>query len=451
MTEYVLAETPAPAPPWHASHWQVERYRTRYYVDTKPPCDLIADPHDVPAPGFSSIKPPKPFQKSVTINGEKIVVPLDWYQAGEWIERERKTALAWDTERFYAGAGEARDRNFARGHAIHRVAEAFLTGRPTDTETNPDALPYLPHLIAWLEVNVTDIFAVEAVVFGAGYAGTGDGWLSVRGIPAYVDFKSRGADSSHGIYEEEIMQGGAYCSARYCILPSADRTAAVRANLPAVDHGVVLSIRPDGVKEYWYGMDGAKGAFGYLHVAHLTGKDADKIARAAKCKAPDALATPKATRPDPHRNSRPFTTTEPAPVVVPDEGPTVNVDALRVRYTALDAASVSWIGQITTEALQAGTPIHLKDNLTARRARILDGLVTLAEADSDDDDAVRALCRLILNDDAVEWPTVPVGAVVGRLSATSAATFAAAAEMFVSGRYGLAMQLDGPAIVEVAA
>jgi hypothetical protein len=158
------------------------------------------------------------------------------------------------------------------------------------------------------------------------------------------------------------------------------------------------------------------------------------------------------TIPDPHRNAKALSPTpSPSVVAMPDEGPTVDVDALRMRYTALDAASLSWVGEITTQALQAGLPIHLKDNLTARRARILDGLVTLAEGDADDDDAVRALCRHILDDDAVEWPTVPVGAVVGRLSATSAATFAAAAEMFVAGRFGLTFQLDGPALSEVAA
>lgn len=441
MTNYVLAEPPAERPLWDASHWQVEKYRTRYYVDLKPPCDLIPDPHDQPVPGFSSLKPPKPFKKSVTINGDKTVVPLDWYQAGEWIERERKTALAWDIERFYAGAGEARDRNFARGHAIHRVAEAFLTGRPTDTETNADALPYIPHLIAWLKANVTDIFAVEAVVFGNGYGGTGDGWLSVRGIPAYVDFKSRGADSSHGIYEEEIMQGGAYCSARYCILPSADRTAAVRANLPAVDHGVVLSIRPDGVEEHWYGMDAAKFAFAELHVAHLTGKDAEKHARAAKCNAPDAPATPKRT------SKKNFPTPPAPPRPTPAEGPDVDVDALRVRYTALDAAAVTWIGNLYAEAETAGVGFHLKGKPTARRARIVDGLVTLAEAESDDTDVVRALVRLALGDDAAEWPTVPAGAAVGMLGATDAATFAAACTAFVGGGYHLEIRLDGPVAV----
>jgi hypothetical protein len=157
-------------------------------------------------------------------------------------------------------------------------------------------------------------------------------------------------------------------------------------------------------------------------------------------------------RPDPHRNAKALSPA-PSPSVAarPEEGSTVDVAALRERYVALDAASVSWVGEITTQALQAGLPIHLKDNLTARRARILDGLVTLAEGDADDDDAVRALCRHILDDDAVEWPTVPVGAVVGRLSATTAATFAAAAEMFVAGRYGLTFQLDGPTLSEVAA
>lgn len=238
--------------PWHPSQWQVSKYGTRYYVDAKPPCELIADPHADPVPGFSSLKPSKPFRKSVTVGDRKFTVPLDWYRAGQYIlERlHRQEAITYDD--FYQSANAQRDRDFARGHAIHAAAEAMLVGEPYVC-TNADASPYIAPLAEWIKANVTGVHAIEAVVFGDGYGGTGDAWLEVRGIDCYVDWKSRGVDSTHGIYEEEIMQGGAYTSARYCILPDGNG-GAKRAPIPPADYGLVLSIKPEGVEEFWYSL-----------------------------------------------------------------------------------------------------------------------------------------------------------------------------------------------------
>ena len=115
--------------------------------------------------------------------------------------------------------------------------------------------------VKWIEDNVTDVHAIEAVVFGDGYGGTGDAWVNVRGVSVYLDWKSRGADSGHGCYEEEVAQGGAYCSADYLIVPSADRLSAVRAPMPTVDVGMVVSIRPDGWEAYEYDIAKAAEAF----------------------------------------------------------------------------------------------------------------------------------------------------------------------------------------------
>jgi hypothetical protein len=234
--------------PWHPSEWQVQKYGTRYYADTKPPCDLIADPHADPVPGFSSLKPSKPFRKSVTVDGEKYTVPLDWYRAHQWID----AADTYDMHGFYRGVNEQRDRDFARGHVIHAAAEAYLVGQ-SYTCTNDAAAPYLEPLKDWIVNNVTAVHAIEAVVFGDGYGGTGDLWAQVRGFDAYIDWKSRGAESAHGIYEEEIMQGGAYTAARYCILPDGDG-GAKRAPMPPADYGLVVSVKADGVEEFWYSL-----------------------------------------------------------------------------------------------------------------------------------------------------------------------------------------------------
>lgn len=285
--------------PWHPSQWQVSKYGTRYYADLQPPCELIADPHAEPMPGFTSLKPSKPFRKSVTVGDHKYAVPLDWHRAGEYIlERlDRQEAITYDD--FYQSAHVQRDRDFARGHAIHAAAEAFLVDQPYVC-TNTDALPYIGPLREWIKANVTGVAAIEAVVFGEGYGGSGDCWLTVRGTPVYVDWKSRGGDSSHGIYEEEVMQGGAYNAARYCILPHG--LTFKRAPIPPAEYGMVLSIKPDGVEEFWYDLEEAKRSFRCLFAAYHSGKEGAKIARAAKVPAPAAKGgeTPTLAEPAPN-------------------------------------------------------------------------------------------------------------------------------------------------------
>jgi len=396
-------------PPWDPSHFQVQRNGTRGYADTLPPCAFIPDPHTDPVPGYSSLKPSKPFRKSVTVGDRKYTVPLDWYRAGEWFKNDDNaeallddSANAWTA--FYTGVHVQRDRDFARGHAIHAAAEAALVGQGV-LNVNPDAAPYIPHLTKWIDDNVTDVHAIEAVVFGDGYGGTGDAWLNVRGVSCYVDWKSRGADSAHGIYEEEIAQGGAYTSARYCILPSDDRQTAVRALIPAASYGLVLSIRPDGVAEYWYDLDRAQDAFAEMHRAYQATSDSGKAARAAKLKDPTSTieTAKRKTKPTPTATA----------TVAPAEGdPVTDVDDIRTRYLALDPVARAWVDGKRSEALSAGVDFHLANNYTQRRLAIMSGLITLAEHQATDDDLT-----IILEPYAV--PTV------GHLDHTQADDFAA--------------------------
>ncbi len=430
MTDAFMLDAPKVTPPWAAEHFQVQRFGSRYYADTLPPCDLIADPHSEPVPGFSSLKPSKPFRKSVTVGDRKYTVPLDWYRAGEWFRTTDK-ADAFDfaeglaADKFYQACHTQRDRDFARGHAIHSAAEAALVGQGV-LNVNPDAAPYIPHLVKWIEDNVTDVHAIEAVVFGDGYGGTGDAWVNVRGVSVYLDWKSRGADSAHGIYEEEIAQGGAYTSARYCILPSDDRERAVRAPLPAASYGLVLSLRPDGVEEFWYDLALARESFNYMHRAYQRISDSGKRARAAKVKDPTGIQETAKRR----KKAAPA---EPPPTrTAPDEGRTgVNVDSLRDKYKALDPAARSWVEAKEAEARTAGVTFHLSTP-TERRAWIMSALMSLAVAELDDD-TVKAIARHVTGDDACEWATVTAGHAVGSLDAVQAKAFRDLALVFASG------------------
>jgi hypothetical protein len=425
-TDAFMLYAPKTVAPWAAEHFQVQRFGSRYYADPLPPCDLIADPHSEPVPGFSSLKPSKPFRKSVTVGDRKYTVPLDWYRAGEWvINNGYDFAFAGEGERFYRACHQQRDRDFARGHAIHSAAEAALVGQGV-LNVNPDAAPYIPHLVKWIEDNVTDVHAIEAVVFGDGYGGTGDAWVNVRGVSVYLDWKSRGADSAHGIYEEEIAQGGAYTSARYCILPSDDRERAVRAPLPAATYGLVLSLRPDGVEEFWYDLALARESFNYMHRAYQRTSDAGKAARAAKVKDPTGIQETAKRR----KKAAPAT---PPPRTAPDEGRTgVGVDSLRDKYKALDPAARSWVEAKEAEARTAGVTFHLSTP-TERRAWIMSGLLTLANVELDDDDTVKAIARHVTGDDACEWQSVTAGHAVGSLDAVQAKAFRDLALVFASG------------------
>jgi hypothetical protein len=365
----------------------------------------------------------------VTVGDRKYTVPLDWYRAGEWFkdqpdELHEAAGDRW-AHAFYQSTHRQRDRDFARGHAIHSAAEAALVGQGV-LNVNADAAPYIPHLVEWIERNVTDVHAIEAVVFGDGYGGTGDAWVNVRGVSVYLDWKSRGADSSHGIYEEEIAQGGAYTSARYCILPSDDRERAVRAPLPAATYGLVLSLRPDGVEEFWYDLVDARKAFACMKEAHRRTSESGKLARAAKVKDPTGIQETAKRR----KKAAPEA---PPPRPAPDEGRTgVNVDSLRDRYQQLDPAARAWVEAKRNEAQTAGVDFHLSTP-TERRAWIMSALCNLAANEIDDDDTVKAIARHVTGDDACEWINVTAGHAVGSLDVVQAKAFRDTALVFASG------------------
>jgi len=115
--------------------------------------------------------------------------------------------------------------------------------------------------------------------------------------------------------------------------------------------------------------------------------------------------------------------------VRPEEGgehPDLEFDLLQSLYSTCNAAAVSWMGELMTQAAQARVPFHAKGARTRRRFAIIDGLVALARAGVDDDETLRAVLATIVGDPA--WFThVPPGALLGSLSATEAATFAARA------------------------
>jgi hypothetical protein len=115
-------------------------------------------------------------------------------------------------------------------------------------------------------------------------------------------------------------------------------------------------------------------------------------------------------------------------------------DVLQRHYMALDAAGRAWITALTEQSIQASVSFHARDNRTRRRYSIIRALVLIArEGDLDRaDDFVRGLLEPIIGDCA-QFPSVPVGHLVGSLSASEAAVFAG----LVDGRYQLVFTDEG--------
>lgn len=142
-----------------------------------------------------------------------------------------------------------------------------------------------------------------------------------------------------------------------------------------------------------------------------------------------------------------FTAATVAVAVAPDEGPDVDLDELRARYKAADELDLKRIAELRRDAADAGVDIHLSGKPTMRRARIMEGLLSLSEHELFDDDVIKALVRHATGDEATQWPTVSVGVAVGSMGAAEADAFAAACEMFVTDRYRLLIEADGPRLI----
>ena len=118
-----------------------------------------------------------------------------------------------------------------------------------------------------------------------------------------------------------------------------------------------------------------------------------------------------------------------------DEGVAVDdptFDVLQRAYQALAAEGRAWIASLTEQATRGLVPFHARGHRTARRFEIVRALVLLAQRGDHDDETVRGLLEPIIGDCA-QFPSVPVGHLVGSLSATEAAQFSG----LVDGRYSI--------------
>jgi len=255
--------------PSNADHYRVKigRYGDRWYADPLPADDIAAVTDDA-FPSVSTIK--KAHGSDWTFVGLKRVALA--------LEDDPRCLDGLDlTDRYErlkvinkSGLRKAQDR----GTDVHSMFEAGLRGQPVDaTFMGAEAQTYQRAVQAFLDHYQPETVAAEVVCInrtlnGYGYGGTGDALLRIQGSLLKVDWKSRGADSDHGAYPEEAGQVGGYADSEYIIVDGPKRMP-----MPALDGGLIVSVKPDGYRAYPIDIDKAKTHWRNMHAWWVARRD----------------------------------------------------------------------------------------------------------------------------------------------------------------------------------
>lgn len=261
--------------PADADHYRVKvgRYGDRWYTDPLPGCDI--------APAVTEGADTWP-----SVSAIKNANSTDWTYVGL-----KRVALALGEkpnrldglgyEELYdalkainrLGLKQAQDR----GTNVHTYLECGLRGQPVkEWLPGEPGADYLPAVRSFLDTYQPEMVAAEVVCInrdlnGVGYGGTSDGLIRIDGKTYWVDWKSRGADSDHGAYAEEAAQLGAYARAQYMLVEGPNGPQ--RQRLPKADGGLIVSVKPDGVRIYPIDLDKAVAYFTKLHGWWIDKKD----------------------------------------------------------------------------------------------------------------------------------------------------------------------------------
>lgn len=456
MSITLSSSTPRIAPPAtvlrgpaDADHFrtQVGRYGDRWYCDPLPACE-IADITDMVWPSVSTVKKASGSDWSFVALKRAAQLLEDRPDALTGLDFDARYEMLKSANKLGLSAAAQRGTN------VHLMAEARLYGQTDPVADGAPGSEYRRAVQAFFDDWQPTLVAAEFVTVnrflnGYGYGGTSDALVRIDGKVYLLDWKSRGEDSNHGAYPEEAAQIAAYACADYMIVDGPD--GARRQPLPAIDGGLIVSIKPDGYRVYPVDLDVAFGHWESLHAWWVARRDE----RAAigrqwavrKATTPAPAAAPNVTPPpfDAAPAPLPATRVEQLAVVperTPDEGGpahTLEVDTWRESYERArdtNPAVGEWFSTLARQAQQHGVSFHMSgaEAKTDRRIAILAGLVRLAKADSADDETLRALLALTVGADWPLFANVPAGRALGLLDAAEAGRFADLALAFTEGR-----------------
>lgn len=261
--------------PADADHYRVKvgRYNDRWYTDPLPGCDIAPAISDANAtwPSVSSIK--KASGSDWTFTALKRVA--------EELKAKPDALAGLDYDACYDRLKSINklglNRAASRGTNVHTYFEKGLRGQPIDVaeHAGEPGAEYLPAVRAFFDTYQPELIAAEVVcidrdLHGVGYGGTSDGLIRIDGRTYWVDWKSRGADSDHGAYSEEAAQLGAYASAAYMLV---EDNGPKRQSLPDADGGLIVSVKPDGVRLYPIDLDKAADHWRSLHAWWIAKRD----------------------------------------------------------------------------------------------------------------------------------------------------------------------------------
>lgn len=475
--------------PTDPDHYRVKKgnFSDRWYIDPLP-ADEIWPAVDGSFPSVSTVK------KATEKNWSAVTIKRI---ARALFDNPRRLEHCVDlldiTSTLSAIDTDGLTRDGDRGTNVHLVAETLLDGRrPVILPTEPGAA-WVPAVVQFFHDYTPTLVAAEVVVIhrdlhGWGYGGTFDAIVMIDGKLYLVDWKSRGGE--HTFYPHEIAQLGGYYGAQYCIVTGAEGHA-VRAPLPELEGGLIVSISREGYRaypvdlkraydenfvplhRYWVARRSDSKAVGKpwaplpvsssytVHPGRLRERVTALIDRGLSTElqlawpavpwgqppeayTPDQLdAITRAVQSVEDLSSLPFhaddapvlalVANEPETPVVDLEGGVADpsaISALMERATALSAAALESIGAVTAEANAIGVSLSLRQYPTVRRFEIGRALILLAEVDPPnplDVALVRHLIAMVTRDPSAEQSTTPVGVLVARLELEQARQFAALA------------------------
>jgi hypothetical protein len=251
--------------PDDADHYRVKvgRWGDRWYTDPLPACD-IAPATDAVWPSVTTTKKAGGGDWTFTAikriaqalaTDPKCLDGLDFYECKDKLSSINKVDLG---------------RAQRRGTNVHTYFEMGLRGHGIKHISSPDEEggQYLSAVQSFFDTYQPELIAAEVVCIhrdlnGVGYGGTADGVIRIEGKNYWVDYKSRGEDSDHAAYPEEAGQVGAGARAQYMLVEGPN--GAIRQRMPDLDGGLVISVKPDGVRLYPIDLDKAFAYWTDLH------------------------------------------------------------------------------------------------------------------------------------------------------------------------------------------